>query len=50
MAVSQHNFTTFATITAPRLDGGNDLLALVNYWAPSARSLRSPTDRVNELP
>ena len=25
------NFTTFGTITAPRLDGGNDLLALVNY-------------------
>ena len=25
------NFTTFATITAPKLDGGGDLPALVNY-------------------
>ncbi len=44
------NFTTFATITAPRLDGGNDLLALVNYLGTFSPVAPPPTDRVNELP
>ena len=44
------NFTTFATITAPKLDGGNDLLALVNYLGTFGPVAPPPTDRVNELP
>jgi 5'-nucleotidase len=44
------NFATFATITAPRLDGGNDLLALVNYLGTFSPVAPPPTDRVNELP
>ncbi|MDH3294160.1 MAG: bifunctional metallophosphatase/5'-nucleotidase, partial [Acidimicrobiia bacterium] len=44
------NFTTFATITAPRLDGGNDLQALVNYLGTFSPVAPPPTDRVNELP
>ena len=44
------NFTTFATITAPRLDGGNDLLALVNYLGAYSPVAPPSTDRVNELP
>ena len=44
------NFTTFATITAPRLDGGNDLLALVNYLGTFSPVAPPSTDRVNELP
>ena len=38
------NFDTFATITAPRLDGGDDLLALTNYlgtFSPIAATRRS---------
>ncbi len=42
------NFTTFATITAPRLDGGNDLQALVNYLGTFSPVAPPPTDRVNE--
>lgn len=44
------NFTTFRTVTAPRLDGGNDLQAFINFL--SAFSPVSPPgrDRVNELP
>ena len=44
------NFETFATITAPKLDGGNDLLALINYLGTFSPVAPPPTDRVNELP
>jgi 5'-nucleotidase len=43
------NFTTFSTITGPRLDGGNDLLALINYLGTYSPVSPPPTDRVNEL-
>jgi 5'-nucleotidase len=43
------NFTTFATITAPRLDGGNDLLALVNYLGTFSPVAPPSIDRVNEI-
>ena len=44
------NFTTLGTITTPRLDGGNDLLALVNYLGTFSPVDPPSTDRVNELP
>ena len=44
------NFDTFGTITAPRLDGGNDLLALINYLGTFSPVAPPSTDRVNELP
>jgi 5'-nucleotidase len=44
------NFTTFATITAPRLDGGDDLQALVNYLGTFSPVAPPSIDRVNELP
>jgi 5'-nucleotidase len=44
------NFVTFGTITSPRLDGGNDLLALVNYLGTFSPVAPPSTDRVNELP
>jgi len=44
------NFDTFATITAPRLDGGNDLQGLVNYLETFSPVSPPITDRVNELP
>lgn len=44
------NFTTFGTITAPRLDGGNDLQAFVNYLGTFSPVSPPSTDRVNELP
>jgi len=44
------NFTTFGTITAPRLDGGNDLQALINYMGTYSPVSPPSTDRVNELP
>ena len=44
------NFTTFTTITAPKLDGGNDLLALVNYLGTFSPVAPPSTDRVSELP
>lgn len=44
------NFTTFATITGPRLDGGNDLQALINYLGTYSPVAPPSTDRVNELP
>lgn len=45
------NFTTFADINpALRLDGGNDLEALMNYLATFGPVDPPPTDRVNELP
>jgi len=44
------NFTTFGQVTTPRLDGGNDLLALVNYLGTFSPVSPPSTDRVNELP
>ncbi|HAV77159.1 MAG TPA: bifunctional metallophosphatase/5'-nucleotidase [Anaerolineae bacterium] len=44
------NFTTFGTVTAPRLDGGNDLLALVNYLGTFSPVAPPSINRVNELP
>lgn len=44
------NFTVFATITAPRLDGGNDLQALINYLGAFSPVSPPSIDRVNELP
>lgn len=43
------NFDTFGTITAPRLDGGNDLLAFINYLGTFSPVAPPSTDRVNEL-
>jgi 5'-nucleotidase len=43
------NFGTFATITAPRLDGGNDLEALVNYLGTFSPVAPPGIDRANEL-
>jgi 5'-nucleotidase len=44
------NFTVFGTIAGPRLDGGNDLLAMANYLGTFAPVAPPSTDRVNELP
>jgi len=44
------NFTTFGTITSPRFDGGNDLLALITYFGAYSPIAPPSTDRVNELP
>jgi 5'-nucleotidase len=44
------NFTTFGAITTPRLDGGNDLQALINYLGTFSPVSPPSTDRVNELP
>jgi 5'-nucleotidase len=44
------NFGTFATITAPKLDGGEDLQALTNYLDTFSPVAPPPTDRVTELP
>jgi 5'-nucleotidase len=44
------NFTTLGTITSARLDGGNDLLALINYLGTFSPVAPPSTDRVNELP
>ena len=44
------NFTTFATITAPKIDGGVDLQALANYLGTFGPVAPPSTDRVNELP
>ncbi len=43
------NFTTFDTITDPKLDGGIDLEALTNYLGTFGPVDPPPTDRVNEL-
>ncbi len=44
------NFTTFADVDpALRIDGGNDLLALVNYLGTFSPVAPPPTDRVNEI-
>ena len=44
------NFTTLGTITTPRLDGGNDLQALVNYLGTFSPVAPPGIDRVDELP
>jgi len=44
------NFDTFETITAPRLDGGNDLQAFINYLGTFSPVSPPGRDRVNELP
>ena len=45
------NFVTFADIDpATRVDGGNDLLALINYVGTFSPVDPPATDRVNELP
>jgi 5'-nucleotidase len=43
------NFGTFATVTGPRIDGGNDLEALVNYLGAFSPVAPPGTDRANEL-
>jgi 5'-nucleotidase len=44
------NFTTLGTVTSPRLDGGNDLEAFINYMQAFSPLAPPSTDRVNELP
>ena len=49
LAEGGDNFSTFATIDpADRLDGGNDLEALVNYLGTFSPVAPPSTDRVNE--
>lgn len=43
------NFDTLGTITAARLDGGNDLQALINYLGTFSPVAPPSTDRVIEL-
>lgn len=44
------NFNTFGTVTTSRLDGGNDLQALINYLGAFSPVAPPSIDRVNELP
>jgi 5'-nucleotidase len=44
------NFTVFRTVSGPRLDGGNDLQAFINYMGAFSPLSPPGTDRVNELP
>jgi 5'-nucleotidase len=44
------NFTTFGTITAPRLDGGNDLQAFINYLGSFSPVSPPGRNRVTVLP
>jgi len=44
------NFTTFGTIAGPRLDGGNDLQAFINYLGAFSPVSPPGRDRVNVLP
>jgi 5'-nucleotidase len=43
------NFGTFAEVGGPRIDGGNDLQALINYFGAYSPLSPPATDRVNEL-
>lgn len=43
------NFSTFAGVDGPRIDGGNDLTALIGYLGTFSPVGPPPTDRVNEL-
>lgn len=44
------NFTVFREVTAPKIDGGNDLQAFINYLGTFSPVAPPSTDRVNELP
>ena len=44
------NFTTFGTVAGPRLDGGNDLQAFLNYLGAFSPVSPPSRDRVTELP
>lgn len=44
------NFTTFRAVTSPRLDGGNDLQAFLNFLGAFSPVSPPGRDRVNELP
>jgi 5'-nucleotidase len=44
------NFTTFGAVTSPRLDGGNDLLAFINYLGSFSPVSPPPRDRVTIVP
>ena len=44
------NFTTFGDVTSTRLGGGNDLQALIDYFAAFSPVAPPSTDRVNEIP
>jgi 5'-nucleotidase len=44
------NFTTLGMVTTPRLDGGNDLEAFINYMQAFSPLAPPSIDRVNELP
>jgi 5'-nucleotidase len=43
------NFVTFRTVTGPRIDGGNDLEALINYLGAFSPVAPPDTNRANEL-
>ena len=43
------NFDTFGMVTSPRIDGGIDLQALINYLGTFGPVAPPNTDRVNEL-
>jgi 5'-nucleotidase len=43
------NFRTFRTVTGPRIDGGNDLEALINYLGAFSPVAPPDTNRANEL-
>ncbi len=49
LAAGGDNFHTFGTITSPRLDGGIDLQALINYLGTFGPVAPPSTDRVNEI-
>jgi 5'-nucleotidase len=44
------NFKTLGEVTSPRLDGGNDLQAFLNFLGAFSPVSPPATDRVNELP
>jgi 5'-nucleotidase len=44
------NFTTFGTVSTLRRGGGNDLQALLDYFAEFSPVAPPSTDRVNEIP
>jgi 5'-nucleotidase len=44
------NFDTFETVAGPRIDGGNDLEAFMNYLGTFSPVSPPSRDRVNELP
>ena len=43
------NFTTFRAVAGPRIDGGNDLEALINYLGTFSPVAPPDTNRANEL-